>query len=309
MILAVCANPSVDSFWSIPGLQKKTTNRSNEETYWPGGKGIHAGLALNELDEQVTVLGFWGGQTGAWLQQSCNETGVNTIGPNIDAWSRICLTMKSGAEWNETEILGSGPTIGPKTADSFNEAYSDFLQNKPPEAVMICGSVPEGIHENIYAQMATEAKEHDIPCYVDASGPLLKNTLEAKPYSIHVNLKEGRELSDLHEPAKIAQWLGEYCSAAAVTAGTDGLYLSTGDKLLHGRHQLDSSKIISTIGSGDCLFAGFCHASLKTDPLEQRVKLAVACGSANCIHPPLGMLQKADVETIAPEVTLREINT
>src|SRR5699024_2460514 len=76
ILITVCANPSVVSFWKVGSLERGTTNRSEKESFFPGGKGIHTALALAELGQQVTTLGLWGGQTGRWLQHECNRRDI-----------------------------------------------------------------------------------------------------------------------------------------------------------------------------------------------------------------------------------------
>lgn len=307
MILAVCANPSVDSFWSVPALSRGTTNRSRAETYYPGGKGIHVAFALNELGQEVVILGLWGGQTGKWLKQQCTQKGITPIGPTVDQWNRLCLTMRSDTDWDETELLGHGPDLNSETATAFTTVYEQFVNHKNPEAVIMCGSVPAGLDDDTYHQLVRHAQKKDISTFVDASGSLLQQTLDAHPHSIHINLKEGRELSNFSDPIDIAKWLHEYCSISAVTAGKDGLYLKTKNQFLHSSYRLEPSSIISTIGSGDCLFAGLCLATLTHEEPTRWARFAAACGSANCIHPPLGMLKQKDVKTIVHDVTLNKI--
>jgi fructose-1-phosphate kinase PfkB-like protein len=103
----------------------------------------------------------------------------------------------------------------------------------------------------------------------------------------------------------MTRWLTKYCTLAAVTAGADGLYMTHQDKLYHAKYSIDNSNIISTIGSGDCLFAGLCKANLTFEDPRQWARLATACGSANCIYPKLGMLDKADVDMIFDQVTIK----
>jgi len=43
------------------------------------------------------------------------------------------------------------------------------------------------------------------------------------------------------------------------------------------------------------------------DNPEYWARFAVACGSANCLHQPLGMLNSKDVEDILPKVIVRNI--
>ena len=308
MILSVCANPSVDSFWSIPDITKATTNRSTGESFYPGGKGIHVAMALSELGAAVTALGVWGGPTGRWLQEECQGRNITTLGPEVEGWTRICVTNQTDTPWNETEFLGGGPTLSQQECQQFEEAFRQALADNAIEAVTISGSIPDGFNIGIYKKLVNQCKDADIPTFVDASGLLLEETLHARPHAIHINHHEGQALCSSDSPSDIARWLSEYCTVAAVTAGADGLYLATNNTLWHGSYTIPSSKIYSTVGAGDCLTAGLCLASLRYDSPQEWVKLGTACGSANCIHPKLGMLSANDVTTIAENVTLREVS-
>ena len=72
-ILVVCPNPAVDIYAYIETFGMGIPNRITEEKRYPGGKGLHVGMALTELDFQVTIAGFWGGETGQWIKKSCNQ--------------------------------------------------------------------------------------------------------------------------------------------------------------------------------------------------------------------------------------------
>jgi 1-phosphofructokinase family hexose kinase len=304
MILTVCANPSVDSFWSVDHLKRQTTNRSRKETFYPGGKGLHTAFALSELDQEVTILGLWGGQTGRWLRQQCGERNIAAIGPEVEQWNRLCITVKSGSSWNETELLGSGPKVDEKARKDFWSDYKQCLENNDITAVIISGSVPRGFEDDIYRQLITQTKKLGIPVFVDASGPLLEQTFSAHPLGIHINQKEGEELCNQKNPINIAKWINKYCELAAVTAGSDGLYLALGDEIFHASYKINDSDIYGTIGSGDCLLAGLCLAYLSCNDPEYWARFGAACGSANCLHPELGMLKAEDVKDILPEVII-----
>lgn len=307
MILTVCANPSVDSFWLVDHIDKGTTNRSEEESFFPGGKGIHVAYSINELGEKSTVLGIWGGQTGKWLKNQCLENNIESIGPSVDQWSRLCITVNSSSDWNETELLGAGPKLSKSEIDSFLNSYSNFLQTKNPDAVVISGSIPKGFPDDTYQKMISEAQRFSVPSYLDASGSLLQHALEANPFAVHINEHEGKALCNFDEPRKIAQWLQQYCDVAAVTAGAKGLFLSVDENLYHSFHELDPSQIISTVGSGDCLLAGLTLATLKNDSHEYWATFATACATANCIHPQLGMLDAEDVDSFLSKITLETL--
>ncbi|WP_138431336.1 1-phosphofructokinase family hexose kinase [Fodinibius saliphilus] len=307
MILAVCANPSVDAFWNIDDIQKGTTNRSTNEQYFPGGKGIHVALALKELNSIVATLGVWGGITGQWIKEECHKKDILTIGPDVKEWTRTCITNKSNTQWKDTEFLGAGPSLTASQTEQFLSSYTQELNKSSVEAVILSGSVPTGMDKDIYKQMVLEARSHDIPSYVDASNKLLDHALEAQPFVVHINREEGKALTGHDDPITIATSLREHCQIAAVTAGKDGLYLAADNHIYHGRHTINQKNIISTIGSGDCLLAGLCKAILTREDIGEWAKLATACGSANCIHPQLGMFNAQDVNRIFNQVRLEII--
>ena len=306
MILTVCANPSVDSFWSFFDINKATTNRSQQEKYFPGGKGLHTAFALAELDQEVTTLGVWGGQTGQWLRRQCNQKNISTIGPTVEPWNRLCITVKSDSEWSETEFLGQGPQLSRETVKNFKKAYKECISQNEIAAIIISGSVPAGFPDDIYFDLVAEASRQHVPVFVDASGDLLSKAITAHPLGIHINHKEGQALSKKENPVEIAKWLSEHCDIAALTAGAEGLFLVFQNKILHAHYSIDDADIFSTIGCGDCLLAGLSLAYLKNDELSHWARYAVACGSANCLHPALGMLRAEDVEEIIPKVTVIE---
>ncbi|MFH5884947.1 1-phosphofructokinase family hexose kinase [Halalkalibaculum sp. DA3122] len=304
MILAVCANPSVDSFWSFNEIDRGTTNRSSGESFFPGGKGIHVAFALRELGEEVTVLGVWGGETGRWLQESCRNNQVPTLGPSVPGWTRICITNRSSTSWDETELLGAGPELTSGQTEQFTADFRNCIEERSPEAVVLSGSAARGFDDTLYLELASISDRADIPVFVDASGPLLDHALKKQPRAVHINQHEGHELSGKEDPAEIVRWLAANCTIAAVTAGSEGLYLCVEDHLYHARHDLDQSTVTSTVGAGDCLVAGLCRAWVTTEDPCYWARYATACGSANCIHPELGLLKAEDVNQILPDVTI-----
>lgn len=308
MILAICANPSVDSFWAFDDIQQGTVNRSTGESFYPGGKGIHTAFALNELGSEVTTLGVWGGQTGQWIKEQCLQRNIQPIGPHVDDWTRICITNQSNTAWNETELLGGGPTLGKEDARNFKAIFKQSVSDQNLKAVTIGGSIPGGLPDNLYHYLVEQVKAADLPVFLDASGSLLRKALPAHPYAIHINRDEGKELCGSGDPVEIARWLSAYCTIAAVTAGADGLYMLFEDELLHASYSIEPHDIHSTVGAGDCLLAGLCLATRNYDNPEQWAKFAVACGSANCINPELGMLSAKDAARIFKEVTTTSLS-
>ena len=60
--------------------------------------------------------------------------------------------------------------------------------------------------------------------------------------------------------------------------------------------------VVSTVGSGDALLAGYLSARYGNQPPEKAVALAVACGAANTQRFGAGVFDPADVEAFMRRV-------
>jgi fructose-1-phosphate kinase PfkB-like protein len=60
--------------------------------------------------------------------------------------------------------------------------------------------------------------------------------------------------------------------------------------------------VVSTVGSGDALLAGYISARYGKQPPEKALALAVACGAANTQRFGAGVFDPADVEALMRRV-------
>lgn len=294
MILCVCPNPSIDKFIYLEDFKAGKTNRINQELSFPGGKGIHVALGIKELGEQVAILAFWGGATGQWIRQECEKKGITCHGPEVADLTRTCLTIKSNNKFNETELLGRGPEIGPLEYAAFVKDYKSLL--KKSEIVSISGSWPQDSVGASYSPFIEQSASLGIKTFLDCSGNLLKDALTKAPFAVHINQQEGQELYKLADPIKISLKLGGSCKLSAVTYGEKGVYLYNGKEMVHALCEV--KEVLSAVGSGDSLMAGLIVAHKKKYGMVETAKLAAAAGAANCIRKELGMFYKKDVEQL-----------
>ncbi|PIB34216.1 hypothetical protein BFP72_01610 [Reichenbachiella sp. 5M10] len=294
-ILVVCPNPAIDVFASVDQFEIGFPNRIKKEKKYPGGKGLHVGMALSELGLNVTIAGFWGGESGQWIKNTCNEyyPNIRFIGPELKQWSRSCYTFKSAGKFDDTEILGTGPEIT-------TEEYQSFLANiesclSDANFMVLSGSWPKGSPEDGYAELITTAKKAGINSMLDCTGAQLKYALRAEPYAVHLNRKEITEYYQCDfDNAKKEILLS--CELAAITDGSKGLFLLTPSKSYHSLSKID--KVVSTIGAGDCLTAGVVAGISEGLDFQKIANLGAACGAANCMREELGMLYNSDVKTL-----------
>jgi fructose-1-phosphate kinase PfkB-like protein len=63
----------------------------------------------------------------------------------------------------------------------------------------------------------------------------------------------------------------------------------------------------SPVGCGDAALAGFAVAHERGLSDEETLRLATACGSANCLANVPGRVDVRDVQRLAQEITVRQV--
>lgn len=302
MILAICPNPSVDIYAWLEDIYPGRVNRIKKEQRFPGGKGVHVALAAAELGEEVALLGFWGGATGEWIRKSCEERGISCYGPEVEGWSRTCVTFKAENSFNETELLGAGPTITNDDFENFLEEYQKLIPKA--KCVTLSGSWPKGAPSDGYARLLRIAHHAGALTFLDTTGEQLAPALAEHPHAVHLNRTEAQDHFREKGIVKSAHLLARQCTYAVITAGAEGVYIATGKEVHHASCTV--SKVYSAVGSGDCLLGGLAVAFHRGMPIEDAARLAAACGAANCIREDLGMFYKEDVERLFKEVVVEK---
>ena len=294
-ILVICPNPSIDVYAELETVEFGVPNRISHEVRYPGGKGVHVAMALSELGHHVALLGFWGGQAGEWIKSTVKHyyPSVEFYGSDLKEWTRSCYTFKSSGEFNDTEILGPGPSITNQDYEHLLESTSELIKNA--QMTVMCGSWPKGSPENGYADLIRISSDHQIPAFIDCTGIQLENALREKPFGIHLNRKEITSFFDLDFDKSKMEILN-HCQVAAVTDGSKGLYYLSNNTEHHALSPIE--EVISTIGSGDCLTAGVVSGLVQSLDDSSIARLGAACGAANCIREELGMMFKRDVERL-----------
>lgn len=302
MILVLCANPAVDVLLRLDALRMGEVNRVRAERRYPGGKGVHVAMALRELGEEVLLLGVWGGLTGRWVREQCAALGVPCEGPEVSEWTRTCLAIQTAGEGGETEVLGCGPAVTLHELNVLRDAWTRALRSA--KGYCISGSLPGGAPSSFYADLVSEAESTGVHGFLDCTGPAFAAAALRGPFGVHLNQHESRALTGHEDLAASAREIAQRVGQAAITAGKEGLFLAEGAHVWRARVAVP--EVISAVGSGDCLTAGLALARARGLPAKEAARWGVACGAANCLREELGMLHRADVERLLPQVQVEE---
>lgn len=287
MIFTVTFNPAIDYVMRMnSALQSGQTNRSASEEIYFGGKGINVSYVLAQLGEETTALGFVAGFTGEALVKEVERWGVKADFIRLSTGcTRINVKLKGEVE---TEINAQGPAISPEEAELLFEKLEGL---KTGDTLVLAGSVPATLPENIYETILSRLAGRQIRFVVDATGKLLLNVLKYHPFLIKPNRQEleelvGRSLPDDASIAEAAKELKKFgAKNVLVSLGGEGAFLLDEGGNSH-RCSAHKGVVVNSVGAGDSMVAGFLAGSGKG--YEYALRLGSAAGSATAFSAGLG---------------------
>ncbi|MBR6622396.1 MAG: 1-phosphofructokinase [Ruminococcus sp.] len=292
MIYTVTFNPAIDYVVGIDGIETGCVNRLSSEQIYFGGKGINISIVLRELGIESTALGFVAGFTGEAIENGLKEAGIITDFVRLEKGnSRINVKIKSDAE---TELNASGPEISDTALSVLFEKLKSLRNG---DTIVLAGSVPKSLPEDIYEQILHQLSDRDIRAVVDASKELLIKSLRYKPFLIKPNLQELGEIfgeisgSD-DEIIACAEKLREMgAQNVLVSMAGDGAILLDSGNNIH-KSGVCSGTVRNSVGAGDSMIAGFL-AGISAGDFTYALKLGTAAGGATAFSD--GLAAKADI--------------
>ena len=300
MIYTVTFNPSVDYVVRLSKVNVGGLNRTDDTEKYAGGKGINVSRVLKQLDTETTALGFCGGFTGQFIKDALESDGINQNFIEVEGDTRINIKLKTGAE---TEINAAGPSIRDHHISQLEAQLKTMTKD---DHVVFAGSVPNGF-DYLYQELADILSARSIPFTIDAEDSKLTSTLQYMPYLIKPNRVElagavRRELTSETDITAAAMELVEKgAQNVLVTLGRDGAIFVNKDY----QYRIPSPKGIlrNSVGAGDSTVAGFI--SRKDYSIEERIKYAIACGSATAFSDDLA--QKGNIDALLREIEIQPI--
>ena len=287
MIYTVTFNPSLDYIVSVDDFKLGLTNRTSSELILPGGKGTNVSTVLKNLGFESTALGFVAGFTGNDIVKRLNDMGIKSDFISIEnGISRINLKLKS---IDGTEINGAGPDI---SEEKVNKLMDKLNQLKEGDVLVLAGSIPSSMSDNIYRDIMADLKDRGVMIVVDATKDLLLNVLEYHPFLIKPNNHELGEIFDVklttrEEVIPYGRKLQEKGARnVLVSMAGEGAVLIAEDGQVFDA-PAPKGKLINGVGAGDSMVAGFVAGWIEKQDYEYAFHMGVASGSASAFSENL----------------------
>ncbi len=284
MILTVTLNPAVDRTCRMESLEPGRVNRIKSVHSVAGGKGINVARVLRSFHMPAAGAGFLGGLGGRFIESSMEEAGIECHFTKIRGETRTNTNIL-GEDGAVTELLEPGPPVTEKELAQFRKQFLGCLERCG--TVVLSGSAPEGVPENIYGQLIEECHAAGCRVLLDTSGELLREGAKALPDLVKPNRKEleylaGRELPSREELLKEARGLVRSgVGRVVVSLGEEGLlYVDREQELYQPAKRVAA---VNTVGCGDTVTASFCMSLLAGEAADISLRKASALAAVNAV--------------------------
>src|SRR3984885_11551196 len=132
--------------------------------YRAGGRGVTVARVLREFGHDVLAAGLAGGAAGELIGQDLARSGVPAEFTRIRGESRRLFTFApAGLTYGEP-----GPYITTEELGRFAGDYRALMSSAA--AVVLSGSLPDGLPSDMYATLVRYATEAGVPVVLDAGG-------------------------------------------------------------------------------------------------------------------------------------------
>jgi 1-phosphofructokinase len=309
MIVTLTANPSVDRTLALDdALVPGGVHRVGRWTDEPGGKGVNVTRAV-AVAGRPTVAVLPARAEDPFLDQMRN-LGLAHHVVHVDEPVRTNLTV-TAPDGTTTKLNLPGSPLAPHACDQLTTVL--LKEASAARWAVLSGSLPPGPAADWYATLTQALHETSCRVAVDTSGEPLRAVVTgpagARPDLVKPNAEELAEAlgldavgADPREVAGHARTLVQHGTAAAlVTLGEEGALLVTAEGAWLATPPPTVPR--STVGAGDSALAGYLLADLDAASPSERLRLAVAYGSAAAALPGTTMPTPRQVHPDAVTVT------
>ena len=309
MVGTVTLNPCIDRTCRLNGFVYGGMNRIQVDRRDVSGKGINVSLALNNLGFDTKCSGFLYREGGDYFLSSLKRNGLEYEYIPVEGRVRENIKLWDSEKGVTTEINQKGAPVTKESVDEFLSFYSQWLSSL--SMVVLTGSVPMGVENTIYKDMAQMAAEKDVKVILDAEGSLLLEGIKARPFLIKPNRYEfvsafaPKKDDTAGIMARAKELIEEgLVSIVVVTMGEEGAYLVEKDHVWRSMPPKISVK--STQGAGDSVVAGICASISMGLGGSDMLRYGVAAASSTVSKEGTEMCTKKEFDSLLPLVRVEE---
>ena len=289
-IITLTLNPAFDIHCYIPNFAPYRENLARVTERCAGGKGVNISRALMAGGIDSLALVVLGEENGDSFERQLAADKINYRSITVSGRIRENITVHTeGAD--ETRI-------------SFEGFSADIALLENTLSILISEKL-DG------ATVTFTGRSRGASLVIDSKSFSLEDITEIKPYLIKPNAEEiseylGREIKSFEEVREAAE---ELCRKGIenvmISLGADGALLANVNGVITALPpKIDA---VSTIGAGDSSIAGFLAAETSGADSAEKLRMAVAYGTAACLTEGTRPPRAEDIRRILRSVAINKL--
>ena len=211
VIVTVTLNAALHVDYAVGEMAAEGVNPVSRPSYRAGGRGVTVARVLRAFGHDVLAAGLAGGASGELIREDLAKSGVPTAFTLTRGDSRRFFRFASQDEAGPViRFAEPGPYITTEELGRFAADYRRLMS--AAAAVVLCGSLPDGLPADTYGSLVTYAAEAGVPVILDVGGEELKHAVGHGPDLVVAETNSA-------EPGLAADLVRLGAGAAAVAAG------------------------------------------------------------------------------------------
>jgi len=306
-IITLTMNPAIDKSAEVMQIEPDKKLRCQEPIFTPGGGGVNVARAIHNIGGEVRAIYPAGGPTGEMLEQLLEKEGIYQYRIKVKNWTRENVSIIEEATNNQYRFEMPGSPLDEHESTLSLEAVLN--ESQTADYLVASGSLPPGVPDDFYAQLARKTLGTHLKLIVDSSGESLKKLNGSGIFLLKPNLREFREFTGLELLSEVEQKRAGRevvdngtCKVLVLSLGAEGVLLVTHDYQVRFRSPKVTVK--SRIGAGDSTVAGIVLGLTKGMDLKEAVMFGISCGASTVMSPGNELCQKSDVDRIFTQMKI-----
>jgi 1-phosphofructokinase len=270
----------------VPGLQIGGHLKARLRSRIAAGKAVNVSRALATLGVPTTATGFLGEADLPYYADSFKDQPVNLDFVLLPVPTRENITLVDPVAGTETHIRD----VGFQVTDADVNRLATKVGSMAHDGVLIIlsGSCPPGLDATGMGRLIDACLAGGAKVALDTSGPPLaamrhKPLWLSKPNRTELAEWTARTIDDEASLIDAGKRAAQHHQLVLASSGSAGAHLFTQNRIYHGSAEVDPSKIVNTVGCGDCLLAGFVAGVYRQLDLPDALALGLAVATASAM--------------------------
>lgn len=300
-IATLTMNPAVDVATSTDEVRPHDKLRCAAPAFDPGGGGINVARVVRTLGGEACAVFPSGGPAGEMLEQLLRGQGLPFRAVRIGGATRESFTVDEGRTGDQYRFVLPGPELSPPERRRCLDRLCDLPER--PRFVVASGSLPPGVPDDFYREVAECCAGIGAELVLDTSGEALRRAAGGPVFLMKPNLREaeqllGRAIEDEAGEEEAARELVArgLCRAAVVSLGPRGAVAADAEGA--ERFPPIAVPVRSAVGAGDSMVAGIVLGLSRGLAFREAVRLGLAAGAAALATPETQLARREDVERL-----------